>query len=58
MNTRERFRRMREVERQVNKLVVKGWRVRQVVYDDEEDQPLYATIVLAAEDMDHEGVVI
>jgi len=58
MNTRERFKRMREVERQVNKLVLKGWRVRQVVYDDEEDQPLHATIVLTAEDMDHEGAVI
>ena len=58
MDTVERFKRMREVERQVGRLVAKGWRVQRVVYDDEENQPLYATIVLTAEDMDHEGAII
>jgi len=46
MNTKDRFKRMREVERGVAKLVEKGWRVQRVQYDDEANEPLHATITL------------
>lgn len=49
MNKTERFRRMKQVEGSVEKLVKKGWRVQRIVYDDESNEPLHATITLTIE---------
>jgi hypothetical protein len=38
---------MRELERDVDKIVKKGWRVERVIYDDEEGYDFYATVKLS-----------
>lgn len=47
MKKSERFKRMDEVEGQVEKLVEKGWNVRQIIYDDEANEPMYVKITLS-----------
>lgn len=57
MNTAERFKRMREVERQLEKLVRRGWSVKQVVYDDEEGCDFQTRIILATDGKDEKDGV-
>ena len=49
MDTTERFKRMREVEKQVGILVKKGWNVKRILYDDEANCPMHATITLTVD---------
>ena len=54
----ERFKRMREVERQVDRLVQKGWNVKQIIYDDESGCDFHAMITLTTDGKDERDGVI
>ena len=58
MNKSERFKRMKEVEAQVEKLTKKGWRVQRILYDDEANEPLHATVTLTIDGDDSEKGVL
>lgn len=49
MNTNERIRRIREVERATERLTKKGWRVEAIQHTDEPGEPFRTTINLATE---------
>ena len=58
MDSRERFARMAELEEHVAELVESGWTVRQVVYDDEADEPFHATVVLVVDGASEMGGIL
>jgi len=58
MTKAERFKRMREVERQVDRLVQKGWNVKQIIYDDESGCDFHAMITLTTDGKDERDGVI
>ena len=47
MDARARGRSIREVERQVEQLVAKGWRVERIQHVDEPDQPFRTEVRIA-----------
>jgi len=49
VNSKDRFKRMREVESFVSKLVRKGWHVDAVVHTDEDREPFKTEIHLSVE---------
>ena len=53
----ERFKRMRELEKSVERLVEKGWRVQRIMYDDEANESLCATFTLTIDGTDERGVL-
>ena len=57
MTKAERFKRMRELEKSVERLVEKGWRVQRIMYDDEANEPLCATFTLTIDGTDEQGVL-
>ena len=58
MTKAERFKRMREVERQVDRLVQKGWSVKQIIYDDESGCDFHAMITLTTDGKNERDGVI
>jgi len=58
MTKAERFKRMRELEKQVETLVKKGWRVQRIVYDDEANEPLHATVTLTIDGTDVKAAML
>lgn len=53
MNTNERVKRIREVERVAGKLQAKGWRVERITHQDEDGEAFKTEVVVSVE-MDSE----
>lgn len=52
MNTSDRIKRIREVERAAQRLTASGWTLEAIEYTDEADQPFRTTVRLATDSGD------
>ena len=58
MDTDQRFQRMAEVEAVTQELVERGWKVKRVLYDDEENEDFHATVTITTDGKDPKDGVL